>query len=170
MGWYEHLCYCFCTVYQSNVAADWGLGGRIKPALHRAWWIAGFTYHFETSGMGLTAECCCVSKDAVQRQTDRKGSDLDSSWQLNTQNTDKLEIHRNPTLFTHTQHIWLWISGWFMWLSNFTMSELKGTNTWHGWVSWIPLVVIDTTNVFHYLWNPCCKDGVSIYSSGSQPS
>lgn len=46
MGWYEHLCYCFCTVYQSNVSADWGLAGRIKPVLHRAWWIVGFTYHF----------------------------------------------------------------------------------------------------------------------------
>lgn len=52
MDWYEHLCYCFCTVYQSNVSADWGLGGRIKPVLHRVWWIAGFTYHFETFGGG----------------------------------------------------------------------------------------------------------------------
>lgn len=90
MGWYEHLCYCFCTVYQSDVSADWGLGGRIKPVLHRAWWIAGFTYDFENLGTGVASEYCCISKDVVSRQSDRKGSDLDTPWQLNTQNIDKL--------------------------------------------------------------------------------
>ena len=59
MAWYEHLCYCFCTVYRSNVSADWGLGGRIKPVLHRSWWIAGFTYHFETLGVGVEGRGCC---------------------------------------------------------------------------------------------------------------
>lgn len=94
MGWYEHLCYCFCTVYQSNVSADWGLGGRIKPVLHRAWWITGFTYHFETlRGTGRQGRGRCwmlVSQRMFSEDSGRKGSDLDSSWQLNTQNTDKL--------------------------------------------------------------------------------